>query len=425
MSSSESLLHPDEQIEAGSGVKKLRNIGYILGALVLGGAAFWGSTLGDDLQRFLHSYLVAFTYFTSMAVGALFFVIVMHLMGAKWSVVMRRVAECITRTFPVLWVLSAAIWVPMLMGNDSLYIWSNPEFVKTSHLVHAKHAYLNDTFFAIRINIYFAVWSLVSWYFYRTSVKQDESGDEKLTSRMIKLSAPAMFAFAFTTAFYGFDLLMSIDPEWFSTMFGLVYFAGCAISIFSLMVIIPAALQRGGVLKHSITKEHYHDIGKLLFAFVFFWGYVAFSQFMLIWGANIPEETAYFMKRWFTAPGSETMGQWGQYTLLMIGMHFVVPFVLLMSRYGKRRIGILTGFAVYMLVFHYMDLYWQIMPALSNHDPFVEKKTVVFQLFSMDMAVVVGMGLLFIGAVAGALAKVRLIPIKDPGLAQSLKFENQ
>jgi hypothetical protein len=425
MSSSDSLLHPEEKTKAGPGVAKARNVGYAGGLVLLLAATVWGIALGDGMQRFLHGYLVAFTYFTSMAVGALFFVIIMHLLGAKWSVVMRRIAECITMAFPLLFVLSMVIWVPMLFGNDNLYIWTNHEFVESSHLVHGKTGWLNSPFFALRIILYFMVWIGVSGYFRKTSLLQDENGDPDLTRKMAKWSAPAMFAFAFSCAFFGFDLLMSIEPEWFSTMFGVVYFAGCCISIFSLMVLIPHALQRSGRLTHSITTEHYHDIGKLLFAFIFFWGYVAFSQFMLIWGANIPEETGYFMKRWFTPGYTGQMGNWGIFTLVMIAMHFVLPFVLLMSRFGKRRIKILSGFAVYMLVFHYMDLYWQVMPALNNHVAVGAKFSPILQYAVLDLLVCAGMGLLFMGAVAGALAKTRLIAIKDPGLAQSLRFENQ
>ncbi len=425
MSSSDSILHPEEKTKAGPGVAKARNAGYTFGLVVLVAAVIWGAMLGDGMQRFLHGYLVAFTYFTSMAVGALFFVLIMHLMGAKWSVSMRRIAECITMAFPLLWILSAVIWLPMLLGNDNLFIWTNHDFVASSYLTHGKEAWLNPPFFAARINLYFIVWIMVSRYFNKTSLLQDETGDADLTRKMAKWSAPAMFAFAFSCTFFGFDLLMSVDPEWFSTMFGLVYFAGCCISIFSLMVLIPHALQRSGRLTHSITTEHYHDIGKLLFAFVFFWGYVAFSQFMLIWAANIPEETGYFMKRWFTPGYTDQIGNWGYYTLAMIAFHFAIPFVLLMSRWGKRRINVLAGFAIYMLAMHYVDLYWQVMPALNNHQAVGAKFSPILQNVPLDLTVWVGMGLLFMGAVAGALYKTRLIAIKDPGLAQSLRFENQ
>ncbi len=424
MSSSETILHPEEKIKAGPGVAKAMRFGIVGGVLLLAGAIAWGLALGDGMQRFLHSYLVSFTYFTSLALGALFFVLIMHLMGAKWVVTMRRIAEVLTQAFPLLFILSAGIWLPMLLGNDSLYIWTNDEYMEHNHLVHDKSGYLDPVFFAARIILYFAIWIGVSNYFLKMSKLQDENGDPDLTRRMAKWSAPAMFAFAFSCAFFAFDLLMSIDPEWFSTMFGVVFFAGCCISIFSLMVLIPLALQRSGRLVHSITVEHYHDIGKLLFAFVFFWGYVAFSQFMLIWGANIPEETGYFWKRWFESEG--VMGIWGKVTLVMVAMHFVLPFILLMTRHAKRRLQVLAGFSVWMLLWHYLDLYWQVMPALNNHHAAgVAEKSAIFRLLPLDMLLWAAMGLLFMGAVARALGKVNLIAIKDPGLAQSLRFENQ
>jgi hypothetical protein len=430
MSSSDTILHPEEKITAGPGVAKAKSVGLAAGLVLLLAMAGWGLALGDGMQRFFHGYLVAFTYFTSIALGALFFVLIMHLMGAKWVVSMRRVAEILTQAFPLLAVLSAVIWLPILLGNDSLYIWTSEEFMDKNHLVHAKGGYLNPVFFAARQVLYFVLWIGISNYFFKTSCKQDEGDDDDATRRMAKWAAPAMFVFAFSCAFFAFDMLMSIEPEWFSTMFGVVYFAGCCISVFALMTLIPLALQRSGRLVHSITVEHYHDIGKLLFAFVFFWGYVAFSQFMLIWGANIPEETGYFLKRWFTGGSSGLnmgeMGVWGKVTLVMLVMHFLIPFILLMSRHSKRKLHILAGFSIWMLAWHYLDLYWQVMPALNNHALWgLAEPSSITKGIGIDFGLWVGMGLLFMGYVAGKFQNINLIPIKDPGLAQSLKFENQ
>lgn len=443
MSSSEksdSVLHPEEKIKAGPGVSKVKTFGYGAGIVLLIAGVAWGAALGDGMQRFLHSYLLAFVYLTSMAVGALFFVIIMYLLGAKWSIVYRRVAECITMAFPLLFLLSIPIWLPMLLGNDNLFIWTshdflhgNPEipfFGEGSHLVASKSAYLNTPFFAIRIILYFTVWIGLSRFFHKTSLLQDENGDAALTDKMVKLAAPAMFLFAFSCAFFGFDMIMSLDPSWFSTMFGVIYFAGACIAIFALLVLIPMALQRSGRLVNSITTEHYHDIGKLLFAFIFFWAYVAFSQFMLIWGANIPEETGYFLKRWFVVSDSMgtndgSVGPWGYLALALLVFHFAMPFILMMTRYSKRHLTILASFSVWMLVWHYIDLYWQVMPAMSNHGELYMEPGNIFKLIPLDILVVAGMGLLFMGAVASAMTKVNLIAIKDPGLRESLRFENQ
>ncbi len=443
MSSSEKsvdLLHPEEKIKAGPGVAKVKTFGYGAGLVMLIAGIAWGAALGDGMQRFLHSYLLAFVYLTSMAVGALFFVVIMYLMGAKWSIVYRRTAECITMAFPLLFLMSVGIWLPLLLGNDSLFVWSNhdylhgnpniPFFGEGSHLVASKTGYLNPVFFTLRICLYFIVWIAVSRFFHKTSLRQDENGDDEgLNQKMIKYSAPAMFAFAFSTAFFGFDMIMSLDPAWFSTMFGVIFFAGACISIFALLVLIPMALQRSGRLTHSITTEHYHEIGKFLFAFIFFWAYVAFSQFMLIWGANIPEETGYFLKRWFEfvpAGGNNgVMGPWAYVALALLAFHFAIPFILMMTRHSKRRLTILASFSVWMLVWHYIDLYWQVMPSLSNHAEKYRDAGNIFKMIPLDILVVAGMGLLFMGAVAGAMSKVNLIAIKDPGLKESLRFENQ
>ena len=376
-------------------------------------------------RRFFHSYLVAFTYFTSIAVGALFVVLVFNLLGAKWAVTVRRTAEILTQAFPILFLLSIGVWGPMLLGNDNLFVWSSKEFMHNDHLVHAKSGYLNAPFFAARCLLYFAIWIGISRFFFKQSTAQDEDGDEARTAKMIWWSAPLTMVYAFTVAFFAFDMLMSLDPQWFSTMFGVYYFAGCGIAIFSMMILVLMGLQRSGRIMTAVTVEHYHDLGKLLFAFVFFWAYVAFSQFMLIWGANIPEETFYFYKRWFSFSEIGAMGPWAYVTLALLAFHFVVPFVLLMSRHSKRRLQVLAVFCLWMLGWHYVDLYWQVMPALNNHaEAGLAAYNSVKKGAHIDIAAWVGMGLLFMGAVAGAMAKVNLVPNKDPNLSDALRFEN-
>jgi hypothetical protein len=312
----------------------------------------------------------------------------------------------------------------MLLGNDNLFIWTNHTFMEHDHLVHSKSAWLNTPFFAVRTIIYFVLWIAVSRLFYKASTQQDEDGDEKHTKKMILWSAPMTIVFAFTCAFFGFDMLMSLDPQWFSTMFGVYYFAGCGIAIFAVMALTLMGIQRSGRIKTAVTVEHYHDLGKLLFAFVFFWAYVAFSQFMLIWAANVPEETMYFWKRWFSSPGQ--IGRWGWVTLAILACHFVIPFVILLSRHTKRRLPALAFFAGWMLLWHYVDLYWQVMPALNNHHAAgVAKVSPIFRHLGLDILTFAGMGLLFMGVVAGAFRKVNLVPIKDPNLGDALRFENQ
>lgn len=433
MSSVESPLHPNEKVKVGPTVGKVKAGAGAVGVVLLIAAVIWGAVHGDEMRRFFHSYLISFAYYLSFALGALFFVVLHHLVGARWSVTVRRTAEVLTQTFPVLLVLSGVILVPMLMGNDSLYLWSMTEVMETDHLLHQKAGYLNVPFFVARIGLYFVVWLAISRYFFKKSVEQDVSGDPAISTQLRKWSAPAMILFAFTCAFAGFDLLMTIEPHWFSTMFGVYYFAGCAISIMALLALISMLLQRSGRITHSVTTEHYHDLGKLLFAFVFFWAYVAFSQFMLIWSANIPEETGYFFKRWFIPEGFDVpiYKQWRTVTIALILFHWAFPFVILMSRHTKRKLQALAAFCVWMLVWHWVDIYWQVMPAynlpgdlpVGGGSATASAYEAVFH--PIDIMIFLGIGCMFVAAAAHAFSKVNLIPVKDPHLAESLRFENQ
>jgi hypothetical protein len=247
----------------------------------------------------------------------------------------------------------------------------------------------------------------LSQLYFRTSVRQDESGDPALTLRLERWSAPGMFLFAATLTFASFDLLMSTDPHWFSTIFGVYYFSGAVLGCFALLALTLILLQRSGRLSHAISPEHYHDLGKLLFAFLVFWGYIAFSQFMLIWYANIPEETAWYLRR-----HSEV---WNPISLALVFGHFLIPFLLFLSRHPKRRALSLAVMAVWILVIHWVDLYWLVLPNLSP-------EAAPFGL--MDVALFVGMGGLFLAAAANRMRRHALIPLKDPRLGESLAFEN-
>jgi len=451
MSSEKAELNAHENIKLGDLGPRLVRTGTALGIAGLGGSLVWGLLLGDGMKRFMHSYLLGFTYVLSFALGALFFVLLQHLVKARWSPTVRRVAEAMTSTFPLLFVLSLAIAIPVLSGYGDLFRWNAseehvaeqmaPDYLASleaakaetpaaaapspekaeqiehqkrmlethKHAMHAKHGYLNAPFFLVRLLIYFAVWIFLARFFFRKSVAQDESGDIGLTNSMRKLSAPGMILFAFTTSFASYDLIMSLEPAWFSTIFGVYYFAGCAISIMALLALFHYGLRRNGRLKHSVTVEHYHDLGKLMFAFVFFWGYIAFSQFMLIWYANIPEETFFYEFRWHT--------DWRMVTLLLLAVHLVLPFPLLMSRHSKRILPVLMVFSVWMLAAHWLDLYWLILPNFDWFD-----HSLVFH--PIDILASLGFVGLFIAKTAGALKKVNLLPTKDPLLGPSLKFEN-
>lgn len=400
-------LPPNEDIQMGALSGRVQKIAWPAGVLLLGATVVLGAMHGDHFERFFFSYLVALCYWLSLSLGAMFFVILQPLTRSMWSPVVRRMAEILTSAFPVLLVLAlAGVVVPMLAGASGPYHhWVHP--APDDHLVHAKHAWLNVPFFAGRIVFYFLAWWGITRYFFKKSVEQDRSGDEAISERLRVASGPAMVAFALTACYASFDLLMTLNPHWFSTMFGVYYFAGCVIAIYATLALVSMLLQKAGKLQGIINTEHYHDLGKMLFAFVFFWSYIAFSQFMLIWYAAIPEETVWFQARWVTS--------WRGLSLVLLFGHCMFPFLFMVSRWTKRWRKPLAFFATWMMVMHYADLFWLAMPELTPDG---------FTFHIMDITAVVGMGAVFVAWCARVAGKVNLIPIKDPKLAHSLAFEN-
>lgn len=412
--SAHSTKAPADKLQLGPGAARLKGLGLVGGIVCLAIAIVWGAALGDGMRRFFHSYLFAFTYFLSFSLGALFFVMIHHLVGATWSVTTRRLAEILTGTFPVLFLVMLGLAVPLLLGSESLYLWMDHDLVHGAagvapdHILHSKAGYLNAPFFVGRLVLYFAIWIGLSRYFRKGSVDQDQSGDPAISARLRARSGPFMILYALTTAWAGFDLLMSLYPHWFSTIFGVYFFAGCAISVYCVLALTSFVLQRGGRLVRSITVEHYHDLGKMANAFTLFWAYIGFSQFMLIWAANIPEESTFFRPRMFA--------EWKWASIALILGHFVIPFVGMMSRHVKRNPPFLAAWAVYMLAVHAFDLFWLVMPAYSP-----EK----FVIHPLDFLCLAGIGGLFLFGALATAGNVKLLPVRDPRLDASLRFVNQ
>ncbi|HYF51394.1 MAG TPA: quinol:cytochrome C oxidoreductase [Planctomycetota bacterium] len=405
---SSSLTETDVRLSAttskGMGIAAAAGVVGLIAAFALGGAQ------GDKWKSFLLAYHTAYIYFISLSLGALFFVIIQHLVKAGWSVVVRRLAEIIAANIPLMALLFLPTAIFAFQAPYDLFIWLDLEKQKTDHLIHAKHAYLNQGFFIVRLLIYFGAWSALSWFFLSTSLKQDQSGDPKLTLLMKNVSAPAILVFGLTITFFAFDMLMSLNPHWFSTIFGVCFFAGSAMGFFALLALFARRVQKGGQLKNVVTPEHYHDIGKLLFAFVFFWGYVNFSQFMLIWYANIPEETIYYQHR--------AVGGWFAIGMLLLFGHFLIPFVGLLSRYAKRIPQILCFWGVWLLIAHYFDILYLVKPNFEmNGERYVS-------LGLLDIACLLGIGGLYVANLLRMAAKHPLVPVKDPRLDESLAFHN-
>jgi hypothetical protein len=392
-----------EKRHLGVGGRRLWQLAGAVGLLALVAAAALGLSGTDHGRGFYFAYLVNFGWVLSLALGALFFVVLQHLTRAGWSVVVRRVAEAVAGTLP----LVAVLLLPVLAGIHELYHWSHAEAVAADPLLQGKSSYLNVPFFVARCAVYFAAWWLTSRFYLARSVRQDASGDVGLTLAMQRRSAPAMLLFALTATFASIDLLMSLDPHWYSTIFGVYFFSGSVVSFISLLALAAWLLQRSGLMRHVVTIEHYHDLGKLMFAFTVFWAYIAFSQYMLYWYANIPEETGWFLRR--------QSGGWGWVGLLLIFGHFLVPFVLLLSRPPKRRPGVLAAVAAWILAMHWADLHWLVMPELRPNAPMPTP---------LELLLLVGVGGVWLAGVVFVMGRQSLVPERDPRLPESLSFEN-
>ena len=370
-----------------------------LGAVLLAAAFLLGK--GDAPQLF-RSYLLNWVYFTILALGGLFFVILQHLTRAGWSVVVRRLAEAVGATLPVM----ALLFVPLAFGVRAVYPWANEAALHDPVVAH-KSAWLAPGPWVIRGAIYLVLWAFLGWWFWRQSERQDRMGALATTRRLQAVSAPATLVFGVTLTLAAFDWVMSLTPRWYSTVFGGYLFGGLAMSCFALLILLTLLLQRRGALEGVVTMEHFQDLGKLMFAFVVFWAYIAFSQFMLQWYANIPEEANWFAER--------LNHGWLPLSRALVVGHFVVPFFFLLLRDVKRhRIGLWVS-ALWLLLMEWLDLYWLIMPGLYHEGP---------RLHLLDVLTFLALGLLFVGALAWTLRRRALVPVNDPRLVESLHFEN-
>ena len=378
---------------------------FIKPALITGAIGLAASAAGLMMNsaEFFFSYLTAYTFWISLTLGGLFFVMLHHISGAVWSTVLRRLMESLMQTVPIM----AILFVPIAFGMHDLYHWSHADVVAGDALLQKKEAYLNIPFFLIRTLLYFAIWFFLAHFLYKTSVQQDKEFRVEQIKRLRTLSAPGIVLFALSITFASFDWLMSLDPHWYSTIFGVYIFAGSFLSATAFLVIVAQSLRKRGYLKTTITTEHFHDLGKFLFAFTIFWGYMAFSQYFLIWYANIPEETIWYMHRW--------EGSWKVITLLLVVGHFLIPFMGLMTRASKRNLTYMKFMSFWILLMHYIDLYWIIMPIRYEHG---------IHPSWMDLATMIGVGGVFIWYLWSKFWGQAMVPVNDPSLDESIRLVN-
>jgi len=370
--------------------------GWIVGAL--GGIALLVGFFVDR-EQLMRSYLVGYLFWLSIALGSLALSMIHHLSGGAWGLVLRRTLEAPTRLFA--WL--AAGFVPIALSLDTLYPWSRPDEVAASELLQHKAPYLNDGFFLVRAALYFTIWIGLSWLLNRASARQDGGADTtRLTSRV---SSAGLGLFMLTGTFASIDWMMSLQPEWYSTIYGVYFVGGAALSALCFAVLIALFLSRRPPMDRAFAPRHFHDYGKLMLAFVMLWAYFGFSQFLIIWSGNLPSEISFYRAR--------TQGGWWILSLLLVAAHFLLPFVLLLSRDLKRHATRLAWVAGAVLFARWIDLLWQVAPAFHPE----------LSLHWLDIAAPMTIGGIFFALLCREFSARSLIPIGAPELKEALGDE--
>jgi len=378
--------------------KKIFNIGISLFAV-----GFVLSALGYyvDSTRSSFNNIVLLMFLISIGLGSMFLVAVEFVAGADWSVPFRRIAEF----FAAVLLALPVVVIPLLFNLGNIFHWMHTEIVNMDKILIGKAPYLNTTFFIVRVVVFFALWILFYFLITKNSLKQDETHDQKLTSRNIKLSAGFIPVFAITITFAGIDWMMSLEPHWFSTIFGVYYFAGSVLAGLSVITIAAILLNRNGYLVKGISNENYYSLGALLFAFTNFWAYIAFSQYLLIWYANLPEETFWFLQRW--------EGGWIYFSIGLILLHFLVPYVLLLSQRSKTDPKRLLIASSIILFSHIYDIYWLVKPNFSKQSVMLGWNELGFLLLAAGIVILV---------FVYKSRKNNFIAIGDPKLKRGIDF---
>lgn len=370
-----------------------------LGLVVVGVVSFILS-LNLNGERAWHNYLTNYFFFFSLSLSGLFFLALQYTTGSVWSIPLKRVSEALMGYLPIAFVLMLILF---LLGLHPLYEWTHTEEVLHDAILKGKRAYLNVPFFVLRNILFFGLWMGTGFWLFKNSLAQDQSGDVRLSRLNKKISAPFLVLFGLTFTVASFDFLMTLEPHWFSTIFGVYLFAGLFETGMAISILFVLHLRKQGALKDVINENHLHDLGKLMFAFCVFWAYIAFSQYMLIWYGNLPEETGYLIRR--------TEGGWMPVALALLFGKFIIPFFMLLSRNAKRNPGYLLFVSIWVLAAQWLDCYWLVFPMLGA------------PLFGwQEIGTFLGFLGLFILSVTWVLQRIPPIPWKDPGLLEGVNY---
>jgi len=377
-------------------------------ALVAGVVALAACAAGAVASpaAFFRGYLFAYVFFTGLTLGCLAIVMLHHLTGGAWGIPIRRILESGTRTLPLI----AILFLPIALGMKYLYSWSRPEEVAKDALLQAKEAYLNVPFFLARAAFYFTVWIAIAYFVNRWSLEQDHAGSPALTRKLQLLSAGGLVAYGLTMTFASIDWVMSLEPHWFSTMYGVLYIAGQALNALAFVTAALVLMSSEKPFSDFVRPAHYHDLGKLLLAFVMFWSYVSFAQYLIIWAGNLPEEIPWYLRR--------LNGGWGWVGGALILLHFALPFLLLLPAGANRNSRILVAVAGLVILMRFVDVYWLVRPVFTQAS--ASAASARFQIHWLDLAASIGIGGVWLAVFLWQLEERPLLPVNDPEFAEAL-----
>jgi hypothetical protein len=383
---------------------RLQQRALIVGVLGLAAGAI-GAVQNPD--QFFRSWLIGFLFCLGLSMGSLALLMLQHISGGQWGLVGRRVFEAASRNLPYV----ALLFVPILFGLPRLYEWARPEAVQADHILQIKVPYLNVPFFVARAVLYFALWIGGAWLLNKWSAAQDRGEiavTPEDTRRFRVVSAPGLVLYVLTMTFAATDWVMSLDPHWYSTIFGFIMVAGQGLAGLALVIVVLSALTETEPYSAYVNQRHFLDLGKLLLAFVMLWAYFSFSQFLIIWSGNLPEEIPFFTER--------LRGGWQYVSLAILVGHFALPFTLLLSRDLKRRPRLLARVAIFILVFRWVDLVWLVEPMFGHEQ---------FPLQWMDVALPAGLVGVWVFLLARQLRSQPLLPLNDPFFKEAFAHDVQ
>ncbi len=381
-------------------LNRVQTLSLITGLVAL---ALCGLGAYTNPGQFFKSYLLGYMFWIGLPLGSFVILCLHHLVGGRWGFAIQRILEAGSRTIP----LMALLLIPLFFGMKELYVWARPETVALDEILQHKSAYLNVSAFWIRAVLYFLLWTGLIFLMTKWSYRQDETGESGLTSKVKMLSGPGIILYVLSLTFASVDWVMSLDPHWFSTIFGFIFVIGQVLLTLSFAVIILNWFAEVKPLSDFVKSNHFHDLGNLILAFVSLWAYMALSQFLIIWSGNLPEEIPWYLDRMH--------GGWDTVGVIIVLFHFTVPFALLLSRDNKRNGRILAKIAVAIIIMRFVDLDWIIMPSFHPEQ---------FAFHWMDLAAPVAIGGLWFTAFLRQVKKKELLPMHDPRLKEALLNES-